>query len=502
MAGILSSIVTVLLIVIYIPALMLLFIYSANLYYMTILAWWRRKQRPRSVELTELPMITVQLPLYNERFVSQRIIDAAAKLDWPADKMEIQVLDDSTDDTAQLVADTVRRWKAQGINIEHIRRPDRTGYKAGALAYGLELAKGEYIAIFDADFVPESNFLREMLPSIVNDPAAAFVQARWEHLNRRESWLTEIQAIAIDGHFGIEQQARCFGGFAFNFNGTAGIWRRAAIINAGGWRATTLTEDLDLSYRTWLKGWRGLYQMNVNAPAELPPTMPAFKRQQARWAQGSIESARMLLGPVWRSNYTGFVKLQATIHLLGYLINPIMALLALTYPIMLLVIQHFPQSESAFKIYSSLGPLTFAPTVFFVVSQLLLNRNWKHIPSVLLFQIVSTGLAMNTMRATLKAFIGQRGEFLRTPKWGGSAVPKGQYRVRADIGVMTDLVWALLCFLIVALSYLHGHIFMTLYALISALGALWVGLWTLWPDLIGVLFPNPPPVLQSKVQGV
>jgi cellulose synthase/poly-beta-1,6-N-acetylglucosamine synthase-like glycosyltransferase len=505
----LTHVVSVLLLAIYLPALAILFVYSANLYYMTFIAWWHRRRRPAYTlsDDIDLPHVTVQLPLYNERYVSQRIIDAAARLDWPADKLDIQVLDDSTDETAQIVAEAVCRWKAEGVNITHLRRPDRQGYKAGALAFGLEAARGEYICIFDADFVPAPGFLRDLVPSIAADPAAAFVQSRWEHLNREESWLTAIQAIAIDGHFSIEQQARCFGGFPFNFNGTAGIWRREAIRDAGGWRDTTLTEDLDLSYRTWLKGWHGLYHGGVAAPAELPPTMPAFKRQQARWAQGSIESARLLLGKVWRSDHPPFVKLQATIHLLGYLINPIMAVFALTYPLVALAIRAAPDVNQTFTLFSSLGPLTFAPTVFFVASQLLLRRRWQAIPAVLLFQVISAGLAMNTMRAALKALLGQRGEFLRTPKWGSTperraATQRSAYRLRADIGALTDLIWGVLCALVALLAVGEGHLFIAMYCLISALGALWVGAWSVWPDVRAIFQRVPQPVLRREAGGV
>ncbi|MFN8420761.1 MAG: glycosyltransferase family 2 protein [Anaerolineae bacterium] len=332
------------------------------------------------------------------------------------------------------------------------------------------------------------------------------VQARWEHLNRGTSWLTEIQAIAIDGHFAIEQQARCFGNFAFNFNGTAGVWRRAAIEDAGGWQDTTLTEDLDLSYRAWLKNWRGLYQTQVAAPAELPPTMTAFRRQQARWAQGSIESARLLLVPIWRSDYPLFVKLQATIHLLGYLVNPIMAILVICYPL-ILPMKAYPPADEMFALFSSLGPLTLAPTIFFIVSQMMLSRGFRSVLSVLLFQVISAGLAMNTMRATLKALFNQRGEFLRTPKWGATAQPSQRkassseaaaYRVRADVGVLTDLVWGLLCLLLVIVSIGSGHIFITAYTSISCAGALWIGLWTLWPELRGMFYRAPRPLLSTS----
>lgn len=491
----------ILLVLVYVPALGMMFVYSLNLYYLILLALWPRSKKIGIEVSGETPFVTVQIPLYNERYVSQRIIDTVAKLDWPLDRLQIQILDDSTDETKDIVAEAVKHWQEQGIPIEQIRRPDRVGYKAGALAYGLTRARGDYIAIFDADFVPRSDFLRQTLPILLEDPKAAFIQARWEHLNRQSSWLTRIQAIAIDGHFAVEQLARYHSGFPFNFNGTAGVWRRKAIEDAGGWQSNTLTEDLDLSYRAWLRGWRGLYRHDVSSPAELPPTMTAFRRQQARWAQGSIECAGLLLPKVWRSRYSVLAKIQASIHLLAYLVNPIMVSLVILYPLMILFIQQQPELNTVFTMFNAIGPLTFAPTAFFLFSQFALRRTeWRSLVAIWLFQVISTGLAMNTLRATLKALVGQRGEFLRTPKWGSSSPTKSGYRVKADVGVFTDVLWGFACIAVVILSLNNHHYFMTLYAGLSCIGTWWVGLWTVWPDLAGTQGALPAALTSDSTQ--
>jgi cellulose synthase/poly-beta-1,6-N-acetylglucosamine synthase-like glycosyltransferase len=457
--------------------------YSVNLYYLMGVTLWRRRVT-KLPDMAEIPYVTVQVPLYNERYVSRRIIDAVAKLDWPHDRLQIQVLDDSTDETKAIVAEAVEQWRARGLNIEQICRPNRTGYKAGALAYALPQATGELIAIFDADFIPPPTFLRDTVPALLNDPKAAFVQARWDHLNLQDSWLTRIQAIAIDSHFMIEQFARFSGGFAFNFNGTAGVWRRTAIDDAGGWQSHTLTEDLDLSYRAWLHGWHGLYRPEVLSPAELPPTMTAFRRQQARWQRGSIECARMLLPSIWRSKYPLLPKVQATIHLLGPLVTPIMAFLMLSYPLLLLILRQYPDAYIPMSLVNVSGPLTVAPTLFFLFSQLLARKpQWQAFVAVLLCQIIGAGMAMNTLRAVLKALLGQRGEFLRTPKWGDSKPTAGTYRLKPDVGVLIDLLWGFYCLVLVAVGLTYGHMFIIAYGLMSCLGSWWVALWTIWPSL-------------------
>ena len=257
----------------------------------------RRRGAPRPPAPEEWPRVTVQLPLYNELYVARRLIDAVCRLDYPRDRLEIQVLDDSTDETAEIVRAEVARRRAAGFAIHHLRRAERTGFKAGALAAGLERTGGELIAVFDADFVPGPEFLKAAVPYFA-DPRVGMVQGRWEHLNRDYSLLTRVQALLLDGHFVIEHAARNRAGCFFNFNGTAGVWRRAAIAAAGGWRHDTLTEDLDLSYRAQLAGWRFVYLPDLSVPAELPVDVGGFKSQQYRWAKGSIQTARKLLGRV------------------------------------------------------------------------------------------------------------------------------------------------------------------------------------------------------------
>lgn len=475
-----------------IPALAMLLIFNLNVYFLMAVAWVRRRRAIRTPLGPNAPHVTVQIPLYNERYVSRRIIDAVARLDWPVGKLQIQVLDDSTDETRQIVAEHVRSWQARGVNIDLIHRPKREGYKAGALAYGLETATGDFIAIFDADFIPPPSFLRNTVPILVKEPDVAFIQTRWDHLNRRQSWLTRIQSILLDGHFAIEQFARCYGGFAFNFNGTGGVWRRSAILDAGGWQSTTLTEDLDLSYRAWVRGWRGLYRRDVTAPAELPPTMQAFRRQQARWAQGGVECARALFVPVWRSKHSLLAKVQASLHLLGYLLTGMMVLMMIGYTFLLILMQYNPESGLIFTTVNMLGPLLLAPTIFYIISQLLLRPlEWQQLVAVFFAQVIGAGMAMNTLRATLKALLGQRGEFLRTPKWGSQAVHATSYRLRADVGVLIDLLWGLYCLLVAIMAFSHGHMFVVGYATMAALGSWWVALWTIWPDVARSRRPRP-----------
>lgn len=276
----------------------------------------------------ELPMVTVQLPMYNERAVAQRVIDAACTLDYPTDRLEIQVLDDSDDVTSRIVEERVAHWRAVGVRITHLRRDERTGFKAGALAHGTKVAKGDFFLILDADFVPGPDLIRQLLPPM-RDPNVGMVQARWDHLNRDRNWLTQAQAFLLDGHFLYEQGGRYAGGRYFNFNGTAGIWRRECMEEAGGWRAGTLTEDLDLSYRAQMKGWRFAYLDDVAVPAEIPETVMALEVQQRRWAQGGIQTAREILPQLLRGPYPFAVKVEAVVHLCGHLAHPLTWVLAI-----------------------------------------------------------------------------------------------------------------------------------------------------------------------------
>lgn len=362
------------------------------------------------------PRVTVQLPIYNERFVAARLIDVVAELDWPADRLQIQVLDDSTDETSGIVDGRVKHWKENGKTIEVVRRGGRRGYKAGALAAGLERATGEFVAIFDADFLPPRDFLRRTLGSF-RDPAVGMVQARWGFVNAEHSWLTRAQAVSLGAHFRIEQQVRSSRGLFFNFNGTAGVWRRAAIDSAGGWRADTVTEDLDLSYRAQLAGWRFVYLDDVVVPSEVPVTLGALRAQQHRWAKGSMQTARRTLPRLWRAALPVRVKLEATTHLLGnlgWLLGAI--LLATLYPALLVHAGRGWQRLLAVDLPLLLGS-TGAFLLYFLCAAKAIgsDRAWR---SALLLPLVGVGLAPVVSAGVISGLVSRGGAFERTPKFG------------------------------------------------------------------------------------
>lgn len=372
---------------------------------------------------TAWPRVTVQLPLYNEQNVAERIIDATATLNYPIDLLHIQVLDDSTDDTIALVAARVAHHSTEGLRISHVRRPDREGYKAGALAHGLSLTDGEFIAVFDADFVPSPDFLRQTIPYLTTNSRTGVVQTRWGHLNADESLLTRLQGFGLDAHFLIEQVGRQAGGHFINFNGTGGVWRRSCIDDAGGWRADTLTEDLDLSYRAQLRGWHFAYLPAVVAPAELPAAMDALKSQQFRWNKGAAETARLHLGTVWHSTAPLSTKLHATFHLLNSSVYVAILLMAfLSVPLVFIKAGH-PQWRLAFQL-AAVFPLAFLPLVHYFFTAWRLGRTERsqrggYPAFFLLFLSVSMGLALHNARAVLLGWLGQRSAFIRTPKTGG-----------------------------------------------------------------------------------
>ncbi|MDQ7028673.1 MAG: glycosyltransferase [Ardenticatenia bacterium] len=364
------------LIALYTAVVVLLSLYGAHALVMVCLHLRGRRRTPSGAccpQPTSWPQVTVQLPVYNERYVIIRLIDAVARLDYPADRLEIQVLDDSTDATTRLAARRVQVWQQRGVNIRLIRRDRRVGYKAGALQHGLATASGDLIAIFDADFVPPPDWLRRTVPVLVHHPEVGIVQTRWEHLNADLSALTRAQALALDGHFGVEQPARAHNGLLLNFNGSAGLWRRRCIEEAGGWRSETLSEDLDLSYRAQLRGWRVAYLPDVTAPAEIPPRMTAFKRQQFRWAKGSAQCVRLLAGPLARSSLPLHVRLLGLLHLTGYFIHPgMVVLLLLTLPL-LLSDKHMETSLPP----AWLGLLGLSAPLLYLAAQHALRPDWK-----------------------------------------------------------------------------------------------------------------------------
>jgi cellulose synthase/poly-beta-1,6-N-acetylglucosamine synthase-like glycosyltransferase len=319
----------------YVFVLAILTFYGLHRYWIVYLYWkhhkWTQKKPTPPFSSIEIPFVTIQLPLYNEMYVAERLLNQVCELDYPKDKLEIQVLDDSTDRTSDILESLIEKKKSLGFQISHLRRASRAGFKAGALAHGLAQSKGEFVAIFDADFMPPTGFLKATIPYF-QDPTVGMVQTRWGHINADYSLLTRLQAVFLDGHFLLEHTARYKSGALFNFNGTAGIWRKSAIESAGGWSPRTLTEDLDLSYRAQLKGWKFVYDPDFVCPAELPVDIHAFLSQQKRWTKGALQVAKYILSDVWRSTLSFHAKIEATVHLtgnLGYLLTILVAVLLL-----------------------------------------------------------------------------------------------------------------------------------------------------------------------------
>jgi cellulose synthase/poly-beta-1,6-N-acetylglucosamine synthase-like glycosyltransferase len=376
----------------------------------------------------EWPRVTIQIPIYNERQVAARVVRAVAGLDYPSDRLQIQILDDSTDGTTAILSRLVAELRLhRGLNIQHLHREQRRGYKAGALADAMKDASGEYIGIFDADFAPEPNWLRRTIPALTAHPQLAFVQTRWQHMNRSQNIITAAQALALDGHFVVEQQARSASGFMQNFNGSGGIWRRAAIEDAGGWQPDTVTEDLDLAYRAQLAGWRGSYINGIGAPAELPPVMTGFKRQQRRWAKGSIQTLRKLALPVLRSDKSLAKKLYALTHMGGYAFHVVLlAILILSLPMALLPVRQMPLS--AIGLFSML--FSAAPFVMFALAQTVLagGRGLTRLWALPILAILFMGLSPAITASVISGLRHSGGVFERTPKQGRgsrrSALPK------------------------------------------------------------------------------
>jgi hypothetical protein len=387
-------------------------LYGLNSLLLTLVYWRvRRGQRPPPRAPSAWPSVTVQLPIYNELHVVDRLIAAAAALDYPRELLQIQVLDDSSDATTSIAQQAVARARSRGADIQCLHRTSRAGFKAGALAEGLRSARGELLAVFDADFVPPPDLLRQLIP-FFSSPGVGCVQARWDHLNRDYSLLTRLQAIGIDGHFVVEQRARSEAGLLLNFNGSGGVWRRACIEAAGGWQSDTLAEDLDLSYRAQLAGWRILYVPGAMVPGELPPQMDALRRQQARWAGGSIRVALKLLPPLFRSGLTLPAKIEGALHLTGYLVHPLLLLtLLLSVPVALS--NGSLAGLAGYFFVAAVGP----PFLYLSAEVQQGPRWWRELALAPLLLLLGTGLALNNSVAMACAVLGRRGDFQRTPKF-------------------------------------------------------------------------------------
>ncbi len=442
--------------IVHLSALGLLSLYGLHRIWL-VTAWWRKRRTapmPAPPLPERLPMVTVQLPIFNERFVAERLVDAAARLDWPADRLEIQVLDDSTDDTSDIVALSVSRWRERGVLVSHVRRPHRKGFKAGALAEGLKAARGEYVAVFDADFTPAPDFLRQTVPHFA-DPGVGMVQARWGFRNAEHSWLTGVQALLLGPHFAIEHQVRFSRGLFFNFNGTAGVWRREAIETAGGWQPDTVTEDLDLSYRAQLRGWRFVYLSHYVVPSELPVTLAAFRGQQQRWAKGSVQTARKILPKVLRQSLPLAVKGEALAHLLanfGWLLG---ALVFLTlYPAVVSRVGVGPWQLLRLDLPLFLSTTAAILCYFFLFLRGEGTRG--SLGRLAILPMISIGLAPSIAFSVVRGVFSRGGFFERTPKFGivgRASLPLQSIRYRQKNLPYLLLNLFLLCYSILPLTF-------------------------------------------------
>lgn len=405
----------------YVLTLFFLSLYGFHRYYILYLYFKHKKKAQnkliRNLEVVDIPSITVQLPIYNELYVVDRIIQAVTNLDYPSNKLEIQVLDDSTDETTDTIKQCITRLQSKGMTITHIHRTNRHGFKAGALQAGLEKTQADLIAVFDADFIPDSDFLMKTVPYF-NDSSVGMVQARWGYSNREYSALTRVQALFLDGHFVLEHTARYSSGRYFNFNGTAGIWRRQAIIEAGGWQGDTLTEDLDLSYRSQMTGWRFVFLPDVICLSELPVDITAFKRQQFRWSKGAFQVARKLLIPIWKQDLSLSIKLEATIHLTSNICYIFMVILSILLPLSLtfrLAINN-PRLMWLEAIIFTFTILSVS--LFYLVSQRELYTDWKWKMRDLPFLFsLGIGMCLNNARAVVDGLLSRETPFERTPKY-------------------------------------------------------------------------------------
>jgi cellulose synthase/poly-beta-1,6-N-acetylglucosamine synthase-like glycosyltransferase len=461
----------------YLISIIILFVFGAHGFVMVYHYLRQRGLEHIQPPLTKTPVVTIQLPLFNELYVADRLIDAVCALEYPKDKLEVQVLDDSTDETVALVAKAVARYQELGYDIKHICRTDRSGYKAGALKHGLETARGEYIAIFDADFVPNRDFLQKTIPHFFTDPRIGVVQTRWEHLNREYSMLTRTQAFALDGHFVVEQDVRNKAGFFIQFNGTGGVWRKTTIIDAGNWQSDTLTEDLDLSYRAQLRGWKFKYLAHVTSPAELPAEVNALKSQQFRWTKGAIETARKMIPEVWKSNIPLRIKIHSTFHLMNNIVFPFI-ILAGVLNVPLIFIKQQGGHQAYFALMSVFVIAFIGSFLFYLISQKSVYPDWRRrIMLFPLFMAGSMGFAVNNSRAVFEGLFKRKSEFVRTPKFAlqgkQDAWAKNKYVVKKkqfDWVVAIEILLAIYCLFGVISSLYYLEIAVVPFQLLYFMG--------------------------------
>jgi cellulose synthase/poly-beta-1,6-N-acetylglucosamine synthase-like glycosyltransferase len=470
----------------YFTVMILLSIYGIHRYTMCYHYFRYRKnyvpEPPR--RFGELPRVTIQLPIFNEQFVIDRLIEAVCAMDYPGDKLEIQVLDDSTDETQGVASSIVERYAALGHNIVYIHRTNRHGFKAGALDAGLKVAQGEFIAIFDADFVPPQDWLMRTIHHFA-EPEIGMVQTRWTHLNRNYSMLTQIEAILLDGHFVLEHGARARAGQFFNFNGTAGMWRRQAIYDGGGWQHDTLTEDTDLSYRSQLTGWKFKYLPDIECPSELPIEMTAFKTQQARWAKGLIQTSKKILPKVWRSKAPMKVKIEAVYHLTANVSYPLMVIMsALLIPAMICRFYQgwFQMLLIDFPLFTA---SSFSIAVFYVMSQReIYPKSWTRTFYYLPFLMaVGIGLTVTNTKAVMEALFGIKSAFVRTPKYRvakkGEKAHAAKYRKRLKLIPWIELLLGTYFLAAIIYTFTNHNFFTAPFLILFVFGYWYTGLMSL-----------------------
>ena len=455
---------------VYILTLSILAVYGFHRGQLVYLYWKHKKRAPKPLRRFEkLPMVTVQLPMFNELYVAERLIESMTLLEYPKDRLEIQVLDDSTDETQRIAKDKVNELVERGFDATYVHRTDRTGYKAGALEAGLTVAKGDYLLVFDADFVPTASILKDLVHHFTDDKVG-MVQARWGHLNRDYSMLTRVQSMMLDGHFVVEHIARNRSGRFFNFNGTAGMWRKSTIVDAGGWQHDTLTEDMDLSFRAQLRGWRFVYVPDALAPAEIPCEMNSFKTQQFRWAKGSAQTAKKLLPIVLRAKLPLHVKIEAIFHLtnnFAYVFLIVLAVLQLPN----MILRQGMDAPELLLLDAPLFAATSGSIVLFYLTthRALYDNLWEAIQRLPLMMALGIGLSLNNARAVVEGIFGNDVEFIRTPKHGVTSntenwAKKKKYRAGKNFYAVLEVAFGV---------YFIGTI---------GLGA-WIGAWASIPFL-------------------
>jgi cellulose synthase/poly-beta-1,6-N-acetylglucosamine synthase-like glycosyltransferase len=490
----------------YFVVLVILAAYGMHRYHLVYLYFKYRRNVPGTPPVpAEWPKVTIQLPIYNERYVIERLVDAVARFDYPRELLDIQVLDDSTDETTEVAGACVDHYRALGFPIRYLHRNDRTGYKAGALEEGLKSATGEFVAIFDADFVPPADFLRRTLPYFT-EPKIAMIQTRWTYLNRHYSFLTEVESILLDGHFVMEHGARSRSGTFFNFNGTAGMWRRCAIADSGGWQHDTLTEDTDLSYRAQLRGWKFLYLPDIECPSELPVEMNAFKAQQARWAKGLMQTAKKILPQVMRSDQPARVKAEAVFHLTANISYPFMMVLS-TLLLPAMIVRFY---QGWFQMLFIDLPLFIASSCsisgFYLGAQrALYPKTWKrsiiYMPFVM---AVGIGLSVRNAKAVLEALFGVQSEFARTPKFnieGQSGTWKKKlYRNRAGWMPYLEIVLGIYFALTIVYSIQNENYATAPFLFLFVWGFLYTGIMSIAQGWIEWLKSGVRPTASSEVR--